>query len=316
MRESRARYTQPVMNRLWSLVGFACTCALMAPSAHANTAAPRVAVVVALSVNADDAQLVRLERALAAALEHAFAIETLAGSDVRTALGDAGVPDDCVAKRACVRELADKLDADQLLLLTVVRVGDRFQIAITWGDGQDGRTASRVTIDIDVEQQDPQPVFAVYAGRLLPDAPPRTDKQDDADTGPATDDGAADVIKSSVDTRDTGRKATMGVWVATGLGVAFVAAGATFGLLARSDYNELESGQCLDRVCPEDDIDRLAFRARMSDALFGAALLSGVTAAVLYWRSGKSGRRSSRTGARISVHPGAHGALLSLGGRF
>ena len=141
-------YNLPVMRRIRFSVGtvvlvvVATLCSVTQARADQP---PRVAVVISLSVNADAAQSERLAKALAEALQQKFVIEVMAGADVEKKLGDKGVPDDCIANPECVSSLARRLGVDQLLLLTVVRVGERFQVAVTWGDGSDGRTLSRVT---------------------------------------------------------------------------------------------------------------------------------------------------------------------------
>jgi hypothetical protein len=286
-------------------------------AAHADEL-PRLAVVVSLSVNADAEQSTRLAEALAAALEQKFLIEAIAGGDVEARLGEDGVPDDCIADAECVRALAKRLRVQQLLLLTVVRVGERFQVAITWGDGGDGRTLSRVTVDIDVEQQDPGPVFAVYATRLLPDATPRpeppasdgADEQSDGDRGRLR---GPRIDQPPVGLPEHHRHMSTGSWIAAGAGATFLVAGLGIGWSARGAYRELEGNGCDTVACPEEDIDRLAFRAGTADVLFGAALVSGVTAAVLYWRSGS---RVSSKDTDVAAYATGRELGVAIGGRF
>lgn len=296
------------------------------PEARADEVS-RVAVVVSLSVNADTEQTARLAGALAQVLEREFLVKAIGGSAVDEKLVD-GVPDDCIANAECVRTLAKTLDVEQMLLLTIVRVGERFKVSVTWGDGSDGRTLSRVTIDIDVEQQDPGPVFAVYATRLLPDATPRPDEPDPKkgnDGGQAGDgktgdngkmgDGQSDTGKTSpaVGFRPQSRHMTTGSWVAAGAGATLLVAGIGFGLAARGTYGELDTSGCAG-ACAEADLDKLAFQTTAADVLFGAALVSGVTAALLYWRSG--GRISVGGGAELATYATDREIGVVLGGRF
>lgn len=290
------------------------------PLAHGEQAA-RVAVVVTLSVNADAEQSARLSAALAQALEQELVVDAISGTDVDQKLV-AGVPDDCIADAECVRTLARTLDVEQLLLLTIVRVGERFKVSVSWGDGSDGRTLSRVTIDIDVEQQDPGPVFALYATRLLPDAKPRPeppttkpDAKPDTKPPPAqgNDPSASAPVMPPVGLRTQGRHMTTGAWIAAGASATFLATGLGFGLSARSVYAGLSNDGCEARACADADIDKLTQRAATADIFLGAALVSGVAAALLYWRSGG---RISTGNTEIATFAGRRQFGVAIGGRF
>jgi hypothetical protein len=277
---------------------------------------PRVGVVVTLSVNATGDETQRLSAALGQALEDKFLVDAVTGKD----LPEVDVPDDCLAERACVRDIARSLGVDQVLLLTVVRVGERFQVAVTWGDGADGRTVSRVSIDIDVEQQDPGPVFAVYARRLLPDAAPRPDpvrpdpvRPDPIGSQTHAGRAAGGPAGSAGDDRDVGRRMTGGAWIAAGVGAVFLAGGIGFGLSARSAYNQLDGEDCRTLTCSSADIDRVESRARLADICVGAAVLAGATAAILYMRSGK---RVHIRGVDVAAYGTGRDFGVTVGGRF
>lgn len=306
------------MRRTRFATGAATLVALMllgAPLAHGEQVA-RVAVVVTLSVNADAEQSARLSAALAHALEQRLVVAAIGGSGVDRKLANKiadGVPDDCIASPACVRTLAQALDVDQLLLLTVVRVGERFKVSVNWGDGTDGHTLSRVTIDIDVKQQDPGPVFAVYATRLLPDAPPRPEPVGTSATQAQGDAAPPAAVIPPAGLLTQGRHMTKGAWIATGASAALLTTGLGFGLSARSTYANLSEDGCEDRVCAASDIDTLARRAAIADVFLGAALVSGVAAALLYWRSGG---RISAGNAEIATFASHREIGVAIGGRF
>lgn len=108
----------------------------------------RVGIVVAVAVADADGEAEALAAALGQALRQRLAVDTVAGPEVARRLPD-GVPPDCVATDACVREVARRLDADELLFLVVVRVGQRVQIDPTWVNVATGASNARAALQVE-----------------------------------------------------------------------------------------------------------------------------------------------------------------------
>jgi hypothetical protein len=109
---------------------------------------------------------------------------------------------------------------------------------------------------------------------------------------------------------DTGRRITTGVWIAGGIGVAALVGGTVFGIQALGTQSDLEECQ-VDPDCSvnDSDIDGLALQRDLSDVMFVTAVAAGVTAGILYWRSGK-------TGTRVDVAATPAGTAITFSTRF
>jgi len=266
--------------------------ALAVLAAAPAAAAPphRVAVVPALAVNVDPHRVEALTRALADALGDKLEVDAVGGADVSRRLPPAGLPDDCVARPACIRDLGSRLAADQLLFVVIVQVGTTIQLDTTWADVATAKTVPRMRLDLDDDARAPV-VFGDAAGKLLPGAPRRTTPHTTvvvtAPTGPAT----------------TPHRLTTTSWITAGVTVAAGATALGLGLSTRSSYLH-----CQQDPCTDDRIASIHHRAIAADVTGGIALAAGIATAVLYWRSG---------GEAIAVEPVAGGgAALTVGGRF
>jgi hypothetical protein len=280
---------------------------LAAPAARAE----RIGVVVAATVNTHQGEPERLASALGQALLEQLDIDVVAGVEAQRRLPSGGVPDTCVMDSVCQRDVAGRLDADQLLILAVVRVGERVQIDATWVHVATGRTASRARILVHDRGQPAAKVFAGAVLQLLPDAALRI--------GATAEAPRQDVAQPAA---RPSRRLTPGVWVAGGISAAALLAGGVFALDAVRRHRELDARGCAVVACPPADIDAVDTRARLADVLFGVGLVAGVTAGVLYWASAQDEpARAARLvpldrDTYMDVTATRHGLAITWGGRF
>ncbi len=247
--------------------------AVAAAPAPAAADVPRVGIVVTTRVNVTDDEADRLAVQLADALRADLEVDILAGGEARRRLPPSGVAEDCVARKKCVRDVAERLDADQVLFLVLVRIGPRLQIDSTWVSRADGASSSRPALVIEDGGAPAGVVFAEATQRLLPEARPR------AALAPA-----AGVV---VTTEPRGRHVTRPVLVAGAIAGVALIGGIGFALSARADYEEMEEQGCDRITCPEaeDRVDRMENKALAADILFGAAAAAAVTGTILYLTS-------------------------------
>ncbi len=277
--------------------------AAVAAPATAAADVPRVGIVVATRVNVTDGEGDGLSVQLADALRSDLQVDIIAGAEARRRLPPGGLPEDCVARRKCVRDVAERLDADQLLFLVMVRLGSRLQIDSTWVGGDGAGAASRPAIVIEDGGAPAVVVFAETTLRLLPNAAPR------AAAVPAP----AAVTAVEVRTAPRGRHVTRPVIVAGAIAGLALVGGVGFALSARSDYDALEEAGC-DRVtCPEAEerVDRMENKALAADILFGAAAAAAVTSGILYLVSAEDLER-----APVTVGATDGGGTVSFRARF
>ncbi len=269
-------------------------CLVAFAGAAAAEAVPRVGVVVALAVNVDPARANELAGALGAALSQELLVETVAGAEAARRMPANGLPDDCVAQPKCIADLGTRLDATQLLLLVMTGAGGGVSIDPTWVDVASGRAVTREGIVIeDSEGDDISARLAATAPRLLPDATLRTP-----------------TVVVPPPTRKIGRHFTTGVWVTGAIAAAALIAGTGFGISAMSVNNGLKDDGCADDFCSDaqDRMDSRDSRALIADVSFLVATGAGITAIILYMRSGGE--------APIEASASGEGFSVRLHGRF
>ncbi len=244
--------------------------ALVASAGRAQAQTPprqRVAVIVDLTANVSAARATELGAAMAAALERALVVDATGGGDVLRRLPPEGVPDDCLAAPACLTDLGARLDATELLFLSLIQVGTTVQVETTWVQPATGDVRARPRIDIDADARAGE-VFAAAAQRLLPDADHRV---------------APVAIVAAP--RGPRRHLTRTSWIVAGVSLAALGGGVGLGLSARATYQRCERSP--DR-CDGDTRDGLATRALAADALSVAALIGGAVTTYLYVRSARA----------------------------
>jgi hypothetical protein len=276
--------------------------AAVAASSPAFADGPRrVAVVVALTVNATEDRALELSKMLGEAIARELEVEVIAGDEVAAALGGAEISDGCIAEEACMRRLGERLGADELIAIVVVELGSRTQLEPAWIDTASGRSVSRSAISFE-EGEDPLPLFRERAPTLLPDAARRLPVADVA----VEPDPEVEAWPAS---SQEDRRISPLAWTAASAGVAALGGGIGFAAATRSLYRRCEAGGC-------DEGDRLRIRRRAvgADVLLATAAVAGGVAAVAYLRGGA--RPVGERGASVEVGVGPGEVGFSLRGRF
>ena len=277
------------------------------PRAAAAQPVPRVGVAVATAVNIAPAEAQAMSEALGRALHAELMVDVIAGAEAARRLPEEGLADRCVVDKACIADVAQRLSADQLLLLVVVKVGSRVQVDSTWADAATGKTVSRPAVVIDGGQE-AQAEFARAAANLMPDAAPRPD----APVVAPPSSGDAGLDGPTFITRPRPRRMTTPAWVAVGVGGAALAGAVTFTLLTRSAYQDCEG-----IVCSDDRLDSIENKALAADILWGTAAVSGAAAGLFYWMSGGQMEQVPiGGGVGVGVGPGPGTVGLAIGGRL
>lgn len=295
----------------WTIVT-AVALAILAGGAHEASAQVdrRIGVVVSVRVNVDAAEARALSDQLAKGLSAELPVDMVSGAETERRLPPGGLPDECVANAPCRVDIGRRLDADELLFLVIVRMGDQLQIDPTWADVASGRVTSRARITLKTGD-DPVAVFRKAAHELLPHI--ARQKRE-----PET---KVIVVPGAGATRPgDGHHMTRGAWIAAGVGAAALLGGGVFALSARNKYNALAADDCRhssEPPCSQSRIDSLRNHALAADILLGGAVAAGVTTLVLYYRSG--GERAPAPAAApppVTVGVAGGGLSLSIGGRF
>ncbi len=304
---------------LRALIAGAAALVVAAPAARAQPKrVSRVGVVVAVHVNMSDDDAQSLGDQIGEGLRDALVIDVVAGAQAARRLPPKGVGELCMARPECVKDTSQRLDADQLLFLTVVKLGKRIQVEPTWTDATGSQTASRDTVVLDAGAS-ARDTFAGAATRLLPDiavrsktapveepAPPTTSETPPA---PSTIGGELAVASPAPAPR---RRIHLGTWIAGGVALGALAGGVAFGLAAQSAKNDLEEEGCGERVeCDDSRVDSLEKKMLAADILYATAALSAGAAVFIQLRWG---RRAEP--APVSVAPTPGGAALLLRGAF
>lgn len=299
----RPTVERTVADRLRTLVALGAALVGLAVAGDARADTSRVGLVVATRVNLSEAEADTLATKLGDEMSKQLEVDIVAGVDARRRLPPGGIADDCVARQDCMRDVASRLDGDELLFLFMVKIGPRVQIDVTWSDPDIGQTASRSVLVLPAAGGvEAERALASAPRRFLPHASPRT---------PTAEPTEPLVVSPPV--RRTGRRLTAPTVVAGVAAVAALGTGVGFALSARNEYDELEQDGCHRQACPgvNGRIDRMERRALTADILFAGAGVAAVTGVILYLTSGGSEERME-----IGAAPTEGGALLSFGGSF
>lgn len=261
--------------------------------ASADRAAVKVAVVPGIVVNLDPARVDALTQEMAEALGAELVVEAIGGIDVRRRLPAGGLAPDCVANAGCIADVAQRLDAQQLLFVVMIDTGSggAIQIDSTWVDPVAHRTASRPAIDI-ATVSDARARFATAARQLLPDAPVRL--KPGASLGRMSDPVPRHLALPSYLTAGA---------TAVGIGV-----GLGLGLDARSRYQDCETQAHAGTACTQGRKDAIRRRALIADAGWAIAIGGTIATALLYATSGEA--------SHVIVEPVRGGAAVTASGSF
>ncbi len=290
------------MGRPWRALAALAVAGIASASGVARADLSRVGVVIERRVKVSERDADALASRLGQALRAQLEVDVIAGIDARRRLPPGGIARDCAAQPDCLRDVATRLDGDELLLLSMTRTGPRVKIDVTWCDPDIDVVADRAALLLPaLAGPEADRVLAAAPSRLLPHASPRG--------GPL--DGDTSTLLSSPS--PAGRRVTPPVLVTAAVAVAALAAGTGFSVAARADYNALEEDGCARETCPaaRRRVDQMERRALAADILFGTAVAAAASSAILYFTSGESESRLS-----VAATPSRDGALVSFGGIF
>jgi hypothetical protein len=289
-----------VSKAVLALAGLCAAVSVMPGEAAAQSAnapaSPRihVAIVPGIAVNLDAARVDALSQDLAEALEAELDIEATGGLEVRRALPADGLPADCVAQPACIADVAQRLNANQLLFIVMVDTGagGAIQLDSTWVEPATGKSASRPAVDV-ASITDARSRFEAAAPLLLPDAPKRPTP------------GAGNPNPRTRMSDAVPRHFTTASYITGGVAIVGLGVGIGFGLSARGKYNE-----CDDNIFACTDSKRSTIRRRdlIADLGYVVAIGAAVATGVMFATSGKE--------SQLVITPTEGGAAAGLVGRF
>lgn len=284
---------------------------LLAPSL---AAAERVGVVVAVAVNLEERKVQKLAARLGQALRQRLQVDVIAGPEAARRLPPGGMSDTCVADAACLRELGKRLGADQLLLLAVVRVGERVQIDPTWVDAATGETVARERVVIEGAGAPVEDIFRDAAPMLLPAAAHRPAP---GQGGSPAQQAPGQMHIEATPREPRGRRMTTGAWIAGSASATALVASGLLALDAYRKYDALEQMGCDRMACDSGSIDAVDTRALAADVLLGVGVVAGASAILLYYTSGERAP-AERVALAPAIGVGAaQGTLtVTLGGWF
>lgn len=270
--------------------------AALTARASADDKVARVGIVISVTVNIDSAPADDIGAQLATALVKKLKVDAIGGAEVTRRLPDTGLPDECVSTPACIADLGQRLDADQLLFLGVVRVGTLVQVDTTWVDVATGKQAARPRIQLaDIHKATYE--FVKQAERFLPDAEVRS-----------TNTTNQTVIVNGPGERH--RPIKPAVWVASGVSLAALGAGIVLGLQAKSKYDNCNHPEG-PTFCDDDAKHAIDRRALYADLSLTVGIAAAATAITLYFTT-----PVVESPVKPSVEPVPGGAVLSFGGSF
>lgn len=276
------------------------------PSRARAEKAPRVGIVVSVQVNLKNSEAQLLSGALGRALHQRLVVDVIAGSEAARRLPSDGVAEACSVDEVCIRDVAQRLTADELLFLVAVRVGNRIQVDSTWVDPANGRNVSRPKV-VMVKLEEAESRFSDAASLILPDAVVRS-------TSSESGDGSAGAQVYVV--RTTPRRMTVPAWIAAGVGVAAIGGAIGFTIGTAHDHGRCEDLAGTIEACTQNQLDNIDRKALTADILWAGAGVAAIVTAVLVWTSGGDIERVPVSQAlRFHVDPDG-GAFVSWGGRL
>ena len=125
-----------------------------------------VAVVVTGAVNLESAAADRIGETLGEALRDELDLEIVAGESASRVADDLGTA--CMVDPECLLQLGKRFGADELLLISLVRIGDKVTVDPHWMSMATGRSIPRSQLTISVDASDLREVVAAHKMDLLP----------------------------------------------------------------------------------------------------------------------------------------------------
>jgi hypothetical protein len=262
---------------------------VLASSATAH-GKPVLGIVPHPVVNVSDAEKRELSLAIGQAIARHYDLGISKESPPQS------LPDDCVGQPECIRAVGEKMHADHLLFLVMVRVGQRVQVDPTWVDVSTGRTSNRDPVVIEGSRKDE--TLREVAPALVPRGAAQPAQEPKVATKPPPPSSSKAGAKTSPDPwRDSpgtsasaplsepegGSGVGSRVWIATGVAAVALIVGLTLVVGGGSDYNAfLESGCDVDVNRCRGDLGRFQRRSLVANLFLAGAAAAGATAIMLY----------------------------------
>ncbi len=281
---------------------FAVASVAAASSAEAQDV-ERVGIVVSLTVNVSRDDANQISDDLADALEKELYVDVISGAETERRLPTGGLDEECIAKPACLKDLGARLEAQQLLMLVVLKVGEALQIDTTWVDANSNKTIPRDAIRLEGGTER-ELVFRRAAPGLLPGVARRPPEL--VEGPPKGEDGDTTVEVVATPERDL-----TPVFAAGGVGAALLIGGVVAGVSASADQSALEDDMCDRMVCDPSRVDAMETKALVADLLYTGALVSAGVAVVLFVLTGDEAAEPS-----VEVAPTRDGVRATWGVRF
>ena len=237
----------------------------------------KVAVVPGIAVNLDAARVDALSQDLAEGLSAELEVDAVGGLEVRRQLPPDGLPPDCATNAACIKDVAKRTGAEQLLFVVMVDsgAGGAVQVDTTWVEPGSGKTASRPPIDLtSTIDADAKAKFQAAATRLLPDA--QVKKKVVAGN-------TTNVIVQPEMVGGVPKHLTTPAYIAGGVAIVGLGLGTVMGLQARSKYNDCQAHAA---TCTSSQMDTIRTYDHVADLGWGLAAAGAITTVVLYATSG------------------------------
>lgn len=264
--------------------------------------AKRVGIVVSVQVNVTPEDALALSSALGIAIRDEFAVDTISGSETERRLPLDGLPEECVASSECRTDIGRRLDSEELLMLVIVRMGDKIHIDSTWAHVASGDSTSRPKITL-AAGSDQAVVFAKAAPTLFPHlkikaAEPQVPREF--------------VVVSKPRADSNGRTMPTSGWIAMSVSATSLIAATVFAVSARQKFTALDEDGCRDIACDPARITSFSNSALTADVLFGVSGAAAATALVLFLTNTPD--EQAPKNALIRQGPGTFG--LAVGGQF
>ncbi|MBT8492529.1 MAG: hypothetical protein KJO07_05680 [Deltaproteobacteria bacterium] len=276
--------------RTWFLILLA---ALIA-SAAGEAGAERLAIVVSDQVNVSQDDAYGWADELGKVLSRE--VKVIPSQDVRPILAAENPAPTCYLDPGCLRELGNKLGADELMVLHVVKIAGQVQIDSTWYELGAGRSSARGSLSFSDNPAARAEALGKQGGSLRP---------------------------GGVAPRE--EEINLGLWISAGATGALLAGAITFTLVAfKADGDAADCaalGTLPDEVCPNisgderlDQIrDRRDSRALTADILW---IGTGIAAASTVLFAIYGGSDSEPEKSRVTFAPTEGGAAVSWTLRF
>ena len=275
-----------------------------------------VVLVVHPVVNVPDGESKAIATELAASMGRRYEARVFAAERSRL---PQSLADDCVSDMRCAGELADRLSADQVVFLVMVKVGTKIQVDATWVDPQAGRTVPRDTFELDANGDGRTRVIAEVAPSMIPrgeiPVAGASSTKPNSKPEPALPPPSASARAEATAPPSELSGVAIAAWVASGTSVLALGTGLALVLSGIGEYDDLLQSTCLTGTpsarCQEQ-LDRFGTRSTVANVLLISAGLAAGTAIGLF----AADADATITAAIPSPAITSDGFAMVWGGRF